>query len=151
MNFLFLHSRKYDEVVVASYGENVYEYGGISVYVNDGAGVIGAGKHTKLAKGTREVAIAELTGDAHNDVLYAAFGYGFTILPGNGTGNMGPAVSVPTTSAPSYIDVADIDRDGHTLDHRLVVAGKDEEPRGDDSRNCGHEPGGETKLRQHRG
>lgn len=102
-----------DEVVVASYGENVYEYGGLSVYLNDGDGVIGAGKHTKLPKGTREVAIAELTGDAHNDVLYAAFGYGFTIMPGNGTGNLGAKVTVPTTSAPWYLDLADLNHDGH--------------------------------------
>jgi hypothetical protein len=68
----------------------------------------------------REIAVADLNGDAHLDVAVVNAGEGtLTVLLGDGTGRLGRSASFPAGGEPSDVDAVDLDRDG---DVDLVVA-----------------------------
>ncbi len=102
-----------DELVVACAGEDIYDYGGLTVVRNDGTGVLTSTLTTKLGIGTRDVRIAELTGDAHADVASIGIATGITIHPGVGTGALLAATNWPMSGSPTAFEVADLNFDGH--------------------------------------
>ena len=68
----------------------------------------------------REIAVADLNGDAHLDVAVVNAGEGtLTVLLGDGSGRLGRSASFPAGGEPSDVDAVDLDRDG---DVDFVVA-----------------------------
>lgn len=91
---------------------------------NDGTGNLGAATdvHTGTIRG--RVLAAELTGDAHLDLIFPS-GNSLTILPGNGDGTFAAAVMSATTIAPQAVAMARFDPDNAldvaTFDPALAV------------------------------
>ena len=65
------------------------------------------------------VAVADVNGDGHLDLLVADLGGGVSVLLGNGSGGLTAATSYAAGSTPGFVAVADVDGDGHP---DLIVA-----------------------------
>ena len=90
----------------------------VSVRLGDGSGEFGAHDPTRPGP-ARAVAVADITGDGHPDLIAGTGGNTVSVLPGDGSGKFAPAtqfVAGPRTTdrGDPSLAVADFDGDGRT-------------------------------------
>ena len=87
----------------------------VSILLGDGAGNLGAPTSFPVAgaSGARVRAVMDFNRDGSLDVVTAnGFSNNISVLPGNGLGGLGAAVSFPVGNSPTGIAVGDLNRDG---------------------------------------
>lgn len=84
----------------------------LSLYLGTGSGALAAPTDL-VAGGSRQLAVADLNNDGRPDIV-ATGGAGnlVSVLPGNGDGTFGAAVSYPTGAYAHYLTIADVDGNG---------------------------------------
>ena len=90
----------------------------VDVYLGTGNGTFGAATNFSCASSTLgasqpyAVAVADLTGNGHMDIVTANFGGTMSVLMGNGDGTFGAATVYAAGSEPNGIAVGDFNGDG---------------------------------------
>lgn len=88
----------------------------VSVFLGNGDGTLAAAVDHPAGNAPRAVHVAELTGDAHLDVVTVvsttAQAGDVVVLPGNGDGTLGAIEAHPIAPNPQYMAVGDLNEDG---------------------------------------
>ena len=99
----------------------------VRVLINNGSGsfVNGSGSPFSVGAGPRSVAIGDVNGDGHLDLVTANAGAdNLSVLLGNGSGGFTAAVSFPVGSQPNSVVLGDFNHDGR-LDIAVANRGDD--------------------------
>ena len=90
--------------------------GSVSLFAGNGTGGFAAATSLALGGGdgrAHAVAIGDITGDGHDDIVSANFGSNnLSLLAGSGNGTFAPAVHLAVDGGPVVVLAADLDADG---------------------------------------
>jgi uncharacterized protein (UPF0548 family) len=102
------------DIVTADYGSQFAPGTTVSVLLGNGNGTFQTAQKFPVGSFPRSVAVADLNGDHHPDIVTANFGSNsVSVLLGNGNGTFQAAQNFAVGVSPDSVAVADVSGDGH--------------------------------------